>query len=402
MPVAPALSLLRRPAGRIRPQLEDLKYVLEDLANPQQNFLSVLIVGTNGKGSTAAMLESILRSHGLVTGLYTSPHLVAVEERVRIDGEPVAIEEFNRHLARLDEFPDLTYFETLTAAAFSVFAEREVDVAVLEAGMGGSWDATRLAQSAVAGLTNVGTDHANWLGAERRQIARDKGAALAAARWPVLGEGVEEGLMAELGAPAVVRAGSLVQISADVHGFYSLRWKGGDVTVNLPLPGLHQVDNAQLAVALALKTVAAGWLERLEPDEVRTALEETQWPGRLSVHRIAGREVVMDCAHNFEAVQSLVHHLETEGRRFNLLFSCLDDKPLEKMAPLLRDRVGAVAVCELDDERAMPIERLLEAFPGAKAAASPADGLGVLPDPVLAAGSIRLVGALLAAEDVEI
>lgn len=402
MPVASSLSLLRRPAGRIRPQLDGLKNVLEELANPQQAFSSVLIVGTNGKGSTAVMLERILRSHGVVTGLYTSPHLVEVEERLRINGEPVAAEELDAHVARLDEYPDLTYFETLTAAAFSIFAERGVDVAVLEAGMGGSWDATRLAGSAIAGLTNVGSDHTKWLGKDRRQIARDKGAALAAARWPVLGAGVEEGLLEDLGAPAAVSAGSLVQISDSGAGLLSISWDGVNVTVNLPLSGIYQSDNAQLAVALAVQAVSAGWLDGLDPDSVRSALEATRWPGRLSVHRIADREVLVDCAHNLEAVQALVNYLEARDRRFNLLFSCLDDKPLEEMASLFRDLVGAVAVVELDDERAMPIDRLLGAFPGAKAAATPADGLEILPDPVLAAGSIRLVGALLAAENVEI
>ncbi len=169
MSVAPALKLDERRPGRIRPDLGVLRTVLEELGSPHLVFHSVLVVGTNGKGSTAAMLEAVLREHGLTTGLFTSPHLVRVEERVRLDGDPVDAAILERHLDRLAPYPDLTYFETVTAAAFSIFAESGVEVAVLEAGMGGSWDATRLAGSEIAGLTNVGTDHRRWLGRGRRR-----------------------------------------------------------------------------------------------------------------------------------------------------------------------------------------------------------------------------------------
>ena len=196
MSVAASLTLEDRRPGRIRPDLSALRAALEELGSPHLGFESVLVVGTNGKGSTAVMLEAILRAHGLTTGLFTSPHLVDVEERVRLDGVPVEAAVLSKHLDRLAPFPDLTYFETITAAAFSVFAEKDVDVAVLEAGMGGSWDATRLAGSRIAGITNVGTDHRMWLGSERSEIARDKGRAVAAASYGVIGDGVEPEILA--------------------------------------------------------------------------------------------------------------------------------------------------------------------------------------------------------------
>jgi folylpolyglutamate synthase/dihydropteroate synthase len=120
------------------------------------------------------------------------------------------------------------------------------------------------------------------------------------------------------------------------------------------------------------------------------------WPGRLSVHRFKGREVLTDCAHNLEATKALAEYLDGLDCRYNLLFSCLDDKPVEAMADILKDRVGDVVVCRLDDERAMPLERLSAAFAGAGVAEDPQSGLDRVSDPVLAAGSIRLVGALLA------
>jgi dihydrofolate synthase/folylpolyglutamate synthase len=396
MSVAPALKLEERRPGRIRPDLGALRAALEELGSPHLASNSVLVVGTNGKGSTAVMLEAVLREHGLSTGLYTSPHLVRVEERVRLAGAPVDAARLAQQLDRLEKYPDLTYFETITAAAFSIFAECGVRVAVLEAGMGGSWDATRLAGSEIAGLTNVGTDHHRWLGHERSEIARDKGRALAAARFGVIGAGVDPALVADLGAPAALAATGLVASTPTDDGSIRLEWPRGSVRVRLSMPGRHQASNAQLALALALETVAAGWLPELEPPRVERALAAVTWPGRLSFHRVVGREVLVDCAHNLEAAQALAEFLATSDRSYNLLFSCLEDKPVEEMAAVLRPHVAKIVVCPLADERAMDIGRILAAFPGALSAGSPLEALRDLPDPVLAAGSVRLAGALLA------
>ena len=395
MPVDAAVRLSSRPAGRIRPRLDELRQVLAERGNPQLDFPSILVVGTNGKGSTAAMLDAVLRSHGLSTGLFTSPHLVRVEERVQLNGAPVdgvvlesAVEEF-------DEYPDLTYFETMTAAAFTIFSDARIDVAVLEAGMGGSWDATRLAESSIAGLTNIGSDHAGWLGAEPVEVAREKGRALAAAEVAMIGAGVDDDLVAELGAPAARRARSLVRCSDLGEGRVAMSWDGRETTVRMPLSGAFQCDNLELALALALEAANAGLMPAVDPSLVQTAFEKLSWPGRLSIHRLDGREVLMDCAHNLEAAKALAEHLDGLDCRYNLLFSCLDDKPVEAMAEVLKDRVGDVVVCPLDDDRAMPVERLAAAFAGAEVAEDPQSGLDRVKDPVLAAGSIRLVGALL-------
>jgi dihydrofolate synthase/folylpolyglutamate synthase len=396
MPVDAAVRLSGRPAGRIRPRLDELRRVLAAIDNPQLDFPSILIVGTNGKGSTAAMLDAVLRAHGLRTGLFTSPHLVRVEERVRLNGIPVDETPFESAIGRFDEFPDLTYFETLTAAAFSIFSEAQVDVAVLEAGMGGSWDATRLAESTIAGLTNVGSDHAGWLGAEPTDVARDKGRALAAAEFAVIGAGVDDGLVPSLGAPAARSARSLVRCTDAGEGRTAISWDGFETIVRLALPGAFQFDNLELALALALEVVNTGLLPSLEPTRVLAALDGVSWPGRLSVHRLNGREVLVDCAHNLESAKALAEYLSGLDRRYNLLFSCLDDKPVEAMAEVLQNRVGEIVVCELDDERAMPLERLAAAFAGATCAENPQSGLDHVSDPVLATGSIRLVGALLA------
>jgi dihydrofolate synthase / folylpolyglutamate synthase len=395
MPEAPPVGLLCRRPGRIRPDLGALRQALADLGNPERRFASILVVGTNGKGSTAAMLAGLLSAAGVRTGLYTSPHLVRVEERIRLDRDPIAPPDLERHLRSLAAFPDLTYFEALTAAAFLAFAEAEVSCAVLEAGMGGRWDATRLAASAVVGVTNIGTDHMRWLGADRSAIARDKGAAAAAARISVLGPGVDDEVLSDLGAPRAIPAARLALVAGNGDRRARVCWEGGDLEVEVPLAGAHQLANLQLAVALASAAAQAGIAPLLAPAAVRNGLALVHWPGRLSRHRVGDRAVLLDGAHNREAAQVLAAFLAQQPTRYNLLFSCLDDKPVEAMAAAIEPHVDAIAVCPLADERAMPLARLVAAFPRAATAADPAAGLERLPDPVLAAGSLRLVGALL-------
>ncbi len=394
MPHLLPLSLRNRQPGRIRPQLDGLEQALGQLGHPERGARSILVVGTNGKGSTVALLDSVLRAHGLATGRFTSPHLVRVEERIVIRGEPIDAVRLAALADRLAPFPELTFFETLAAVAYLAFAEATLDCWLLEAGMGGSWDATRLASSAIAGLTNVGTDHREWLGPDRPSIARDKGAALAAAVLGVVGRAVEPSLWPALGAPAARPAGDLASCRPIAENLVELAWDRQRTSARLPLVGAHQLANLELALALARAAESLGWLE-LEPAAVRRGVESTSWPGRLSRHRIGGRELTLDGAHNLEGVTALADHLRIAGTRPSLLFSCLADKPLEEMAALLRPLVAAVAVCPLDDPRAMPLARLVGAFPGCRSAPSPLAGLEALPDPVLAAGSLRLVGALL-------
>ena len=396
MPQLLPLSLAARRPGRIRPQLELVQQVVHDLGDPQCAFASVLVVGTNGKGSTAAMLESVLAAHGLATGLYTSPHLVRVEERIRIGGAAVPEAALERQLHRLDRYPELTFFEALTAAAFLLFAEAGVRCAVLEAGMGGRWDATRAAASELAGLTNVGSDHREWLGEHWEDRAADKGAALAAARLAVLGAQVAPELVPHLGAPSAMWAEQLVTLRAPSGSSAVLVWEGDELELSVPLAGAHQMHNLQLALALAQAAARLGWIDRLSAEAARRGLAEIRWPGRLSVHRVVGRRLLVDCAHNLEGVQALAAHLAASPVLYHLLFSCLKDKPVEAMAGLLRPVVGNVVVCELDDERAMPMERLRAAFPEAQWAPSPRAALELLPAPLVAAGSVRLIGDLLA------
>ncbi|MCP4899423.1 MAG: hypothetical protein GY906_20860 [bacterium] len=401
MPQLLPLSLLNRRPARIRPRLSILRHVLEKLGNPESHAPSILIVGTNGKGSTAALLESLLAAHGLVTGLYTSPHLIRVEERIRIGGVPITNTELESHLTLLDEFPELTFFETLTAAAFCAFRNHDVDVIVLEAGMGGRWDATRVANSSIAGLTNVGTDHQAWLGGTRQRIAQDKATALQAAPHAVLGPGVDADILATLEVAHAISSDELVSLSEVDTKRVAVQHEQFEFQFESPFTGRHQLQNLHLALALAVAAQDAG-LVQLDDSAILRGLEATKWPGRLTFHNVLGRQVLLDAGHNLEAAACLASHLAEAERRPNLLFSCLDDKPVEAMAELLCPVVSQIAICPLSDERTMSMDRLESAFPCAEVAHDPLTALELLPDPVVATGSLRLVGALLRHADREI
>jgi dihydrofolate synthase/folylpolyglutamate synthase len=389
------LGLSNRRPGRIRPELGPIRDALARLGDPQLAQPSILIVGTNGKGSTAAMLDAVLEAHGVSTGLTTSPHLIFVEERIRIGGETIDRAGLESYLARLAGFQDLTFFETVTCAAFLAFREAGVEVAVLEAGMGGSWDATRVAESSIAGITNVGSDHAAWLGDDALDRARDKGTPLRSAHQAVIGPGLAPELIEALGSPHAIPASQLIEVTPQDIGRLLLAWDDSTLEVPSPLVGDHQVANVHLALALARCAEAAGLLARLEPEAIARGLARVHWPGRLSEHVVGGRKVLVDVAHNCEGAEALAAHLARQPQRRNLLFSCLDDKDVEAMARVLAPVVDDVAVCQLEDDRAMPVERVAAAFPGAAQAGDPMAALGCLSDPVVAAGSLRLVGALL-------
>ncbi len=387
--------LIARAPGRIHPSFDRAAEALESLWRPQSAYPSILVLGTNGKGSTAAMLAAILQAHGLSVGLYTSPHMVRVQERISINGAAVAGVELDRILERLDHFPDLSFFETLTIAAFMLFAEAGVDVAILEAGIGGRWDATRLADPVIAGLTNVGTDHARWLGSGREAIAVEKGAGLGAATFPVVGPGVDASLEALLGAPHAHHAGAMAGVEQLPQARLRLSWGAEHVDISSPLAGAHQLTNLHLALALAVAAVEVGILPGLRPDAVRRGLANTTWPGRLSWLCVAGRRVLVDGAHNLEAAQALADHLAGLQQRPDLIFSCLDDKPAAAMLELLRPVVGRLFLIELEDERAASLADLRRAAPWATPVESLEVALNIARDPVVAAGSLRLAGRLM-------
>ena len=418
---APALGtgaevlLAPRLEQRILPGLERMRQALEALGHPEKALTSVLVLGTNGKGSTAALLAGMLQAHGVRAGLYTSPHLVAVEERICIDGANIAPARLAELVASLNRFPELSYFEVLTCAAIVEFAERGVEVAVLEAGLGGRWDASNAVEPVVALLTNVGTDHQRWLGDSRVAIAAEKAAALRGheaivAEWdgevePVIRASADPATPLSLASEwADVRVADPGARNPDplsftgTHVAFRVGTALGEAT--LALLGDHQLANLRLALAGLAALARHGLAHAPDPEAVRRGIERTAWPGRLQWCSWRGRRLLVDGAHNREAIAALtgaLDQMELSGR-VNLLFSCLDDKPLEAMARLLRPRVLGVSVVPIDSPRATPLEALAAAFPGCARAATVGAALLALPPdaPTLVTGSLRLAGAVLA------
>jgi dihydrofolate synthase/folylpolyglutamate synthase len=398
---------------RVLPGLDRMQRALDALGRPNERLTSALILGTNGKGSTAALLAGVVAAHGVRVGLYTSPHLLNVEERIRIDGTAIARPRLAELVARLATFPELSYFETLTCAAILEFVDRGVDLAVMEAGLGGRWDASNAVDPAVALLTNVGTDHQKWLGETRAAIAAEKAAALRGVAaivgvWdpevePVIRRSADPSTPLSLArdwarVDGITGPGSRIGAQAQ-----RVRFAAGGVNgeAELPLLGQHQLANLELALAGAHALARHGVLPPLRAVAVRRGVEAVSWPGRLQWCSAGARTLLIDGAHNREAVEALAEALDAMGLsgNVNLLFSCLDDKPIEAMARRLRPRVAEVTVAPVESPRARPLDELAAAFPGSRRAANVAAALGEMPAdlPTLVTGSLRLAGEVLAA-----
>lgn len=352
--------LARAPEHRMAPRLDAVLRAVEVLGEPHRAAPVVHVTGTNGKTSTARMIEALLLAHDLRVGRYTSPHLARVTERISVDGAPVDDETFVRvhgeiapYLALVDAEltgrgqPRLTYFETLTVLAFAVFADAPVDVVVLEVGIGGSWDATNVADAAVSVVTPVDLDHTDMLGdtveeiaAEKAGIVKPGGFLVSAAQQPEAAQVLLERAR-ELGVP--FRFGGIefgVESRATAVGGQVLTIQGlagRYPEVLLPLFGAHQAENAALAVA-AVEAFLGGGDRELDLELVRTGLGAAESPGRLEVARTAP-PVLLDAAHNPHGLRAAAAALQesfTFGK-LNLVVGILAEKDVEEMLRGLLD-----------------------------------------------------------------
>jgi dihydrofolate synthase / folylpolyglutamate synthase len=364
--------------------LENIAGLCAALGNPQNRFLSLHIAGTNGKGSVSAMLDGIMRRHGLKTGLYTSPHLVRVEERIRVDGKMIPPRRFRERLTGLKEVIDRlmaegklvyhpTYFEVVTALAFLEFAERQVDVAVLEVGMGGRFDATNVVRPLVSVITTIAKDHERHLGSTIRQIAFEK-AGIIKPGIPVVcgvrgGEALREikRIARERGAPVteVFGPGRSLEARKARDGYrFVYEGEGGRYTFVPGLAGRHQGANAATAIAAA-EVLSRVW-RPLGKGKILEAVRETRWEGRLETVRRRPL-VLLDGAHNPEGVAALVAHIrEVIGRPVVLVFAAMKDKDLRTMTRLLFPAASTIVLTRVPYKRSAEPEELLAAAPPLK------------------------------------
>jgi len=366
------------------------------LGNPHLSFPSVLIAGTNGKGSTAATLASILGVSGLRTGLYTSPHLKRPNERIRIDGVEIDDATFAQLYFRIHDtaeklvleksLPQMpSYFELLTALGFLYFAQANVQIAVLEVGMGGRLDATNIVEPLISIITDISLDHMEWLGSTVAAIAREKagilrpgGTMITLPQHPeanqVLGEVATELRVKGVSATPYVPA-------AGTQCSYSLEVLGEAIPVESSLAGEHQHRNVALAIAAASE-LASHHGFRITPSAIAEGIRQTSWPGRLERVERAGKTWLLDVAHNPAGAWALragLRSLLVDERPRTLIFSCLRDKPVGEMAQILFPIFERVILAPIHTSRATAVEDLKSA---AKATGTDAVAVDSVPEAI--------------------
>jgi len=372
--------------------LAHMRKLLAELGSPEKKFPSVLIAGTNGKGSTAATLASILQAAGYRTGLYTSPHLVRINERVRINGASIADPDFARLHDRVDKASqklvnagDLpwhpSFFEMITAIAFEYFAEAKAEIAVLEVGMGGRLDATNVVEPLVSVIADVALDHQKYLGDTLAEIAREKAGIIrpggVAVLLPQMAEAndalghaiVERGARGVNATPYVppvspgasklrvargeYRVGDEVRQGQECH----LQVFGEEILVQTPLIGRHQLRNVALAIAAVEELTKQGF--KVSARNVERGIRETRWPGRLQRVVSDGLELLLDVAHNPAGAWALRAALSElhDGRPLTFVFGAMRDKAIAEMAEILFPLADRVVLSPADNPRsALPAE----------------------------------------------
>ncbi len=373
--------LARSPENIVEPTLERVAQVMDLLGQPQRSFPVIHLTGTNGKTSTTRMVERLLRELGLTTGRFTSPHLHDLRERIAIGGEPIDEERF---LAAYDDVlpyvqmvdeksvaeggPRITYFELLVIIAYAVFADAPVDVAVIEVGLGGVWDATNVADGTVAVVAPVSIDHTRLLGDNLIDIATEKAGIIKPEAIAVLGVQEDEVMQLllehcdEVGATAQVEglAYGVLEREIAVGGqLVSLRGLAGDYRdLFLPLFGQHQVHNAAMALA-AVEAFVGGGEQPLDAEVVQAAFAGFSSPGRLEIVR-RSPTVIVDAAHNPAGIAALSEAIR-ESFTFHRLVgvvAVLQEKDAASMLELLEPLLDHIVVSRSTSPRSIRPERL--------------------------------------------
>lgn len=373
--------------------LAHMQVLLEALQHPEKRFRSILIAGTNGKGSTAATLASILRASGLRTALYTSPHLVRINERIRINEIPIADDDFallhelvERSAERLVEDGDLpwhpSFFEMLTAMAFEYFAREKVDVAVLEVGMGGRLDATNVVDPLLSVITDISLDHQKFLGnsiaeiaAEKAGIIRPGGVVVVLPQSPEANDVIGNSILNQNAravsavpfvppvSPAAEKTLLKMPAGSGGKGFvsrYPLQVLGKQITIESPLVGRHQLRNLALAIAAAQELRQQGF--PVTGEAIEQGIRETRWPGRFQIVEATNSspEIVLDVAHNPAGAWALRAALSAafDDRPFTIVFGAMRDKAIGEIAEILFPISERVIATRADNPRSASVEEI--------------------------------------------
>ena len=369
-------ALEQRGFTRMVFDMRKIRDLMDVLGSPQRAYPAIHLTGTNGKTSTARMIDALLRAHGLHTGRYTSPHLETVRERISLDGEPISEERLvatYQEVAPLAELIDarnsepLTYFDLTTAMAYAAFADAPVDIAVVEVGLGGEDDATNVIEAGVAVMTPIGLDHTEWLGDTIEDIAWAKAGIIHKGATVITAVQTEEAMRpilersAEMGATVAREGGEFGVIErAQAVGGQVLRLQGLHAIydeVFLPLFGAHQAQNA----ALALAAVEAFLGDQVRPELVVEGFAQVDSPGRLERVRSAPT-ILLDGAHNPHGMAATVGALEEEFsfRHLVAVVAVLGDKDVSGLLDLLEPVAARIVVTQNSSPRSMPLNELAQ------------------------------------------
>lgn len=367
----------RWPETKLEPSLDRIRSLTRLLGDPQASYPVIHLTGTNGKTSTSRMIDELLRAIGLRTGRFTSPHLESITERICIDGAPLTQDLFIDAFADVAAFAQivddssehpLSFFEMLVGMAFAAFADSPVDVAIVEVGMGGSWDATNVADGQVAVVTPIGVDHARYLGDQPEIIAVEKAGIIKAGSHVVIAEqeqAVQDVLIQranEVGA-AISHEGTDFSVLSRVQalGGQMIELQGISgryAEIFLPLYGAHQAHNAAYALA-AVESFIGG--TELDPDLVREAFANVTSPGRLEVVR-SSPTVVLDAAHNPHGATASIEAVQ-EAFNFSPLIGVIGvmaDKDVEEMLRIFEPVMAQIVCTQNSSDRSMPAAELGE------------------------------------------
>jgi dihydrofolate synthase / folylpolyglutamate synthase len=357
--------------------LKNIETLLQSLGNPQNAYSSILIAGTNGKGSVGAMLQTILSRHGFLTGYYSSPHLIELGERIRVGGKSISesdlFQELKHIFTRVDSLLETgalqnvpTYFETLTAVAFHHFAKRGVSFAVIEVGMGGRFDATNTLSPMVSVITSIDYDHEAYLGRTLPEIAGEK-AGIIKHHTPVITGIISEEATRPIAEKSEAETSPLQSVdSNDIQdlmlqdGFPVFKYRPWQETIRVNLRGKHQATNAAVALHVcdALKKMEVP----LDHETIKEALNEVNWPGRLEILSNDPLTLV-DCAHNAMGVASLAKFLEDAKWDAAIgLFTAMQDKRIVPMLKAISHRISNLVLTRVEPRsRCAATEALVQA-----------------------------------------
>jgi dihydrofolate synthase / folylpolyglutamate synthase len=432
--------------------LKHMRVLLQVLRHPEQKFPSVLIAGTNGKGSTAATLASILRASGLKTGLYTSPHLVRINERIRINGKEIGDDDFASLHREVDEVAERlvengelpwhpSFFEMMTAIAFVFFARESVALAVLEVGMGGRLDATNVVEPRISVITDISLDHQKYLGNTVNEIAHEKagiirpgGAVVTLPQQPEANDVIGNTIL-DLNARAINAVPYVPPVSPNSAQYlvtntsseypvakwtqngeklpqyfyrYPLQVLGEEILVETPLTGRHQLRNTALAIAAAVELREQGFT-CVTPKSIEQGIRATHWPGRFQTvpANIGWPGIVIDVAHNPAGAWALRAALTEryEDRPLIFIFGAMRDKAIPEMTEILFPLADRVIATQPDNPRAAAPEEIqraalrtgveIEAIPDVRRAVERAREFANGGSIIVVTGSIYLVGEVM-------